>query len=63
LGLMIWVYFNVLVLDAFLLKGDPYALYKRAEPARVELQRTFSRVCLGEVRNSDVIVTSSVNLP
>lgn len=41
LWLVIWVDFNVLILDAFFLKGNPYTLDKGAKPARVELQRTL----------------------
>lgn len=50
LWLVIRVDFNVLVLDAFFFERNPYTLNKGTKPARVELQRTFSRVSLGEIR-------------
>lgn len=44
--LVVRIDLDVLVLDALLFQGDPRALDERAEPARVQLQRMFGRVCL-----------------
>lgn len=43
---MIWIYFDVLILDAFFLECDPNALNERAEPATIQLQRLLSRMRL-----------------
>lgn len=48
---MVWIYFDVLVWDAFLFERDPDALDEGAEPARVEFQIVLGRVCLGSVIN------------
>ena len=46
LWLMVGIDLDVLVRDALLLKRNPNALYKRTEPARVQLQRAFCGVGL-----------------
>jgi hypothetical protein len=39
---VVWVHFDVLVLDAFLFERDPDALDKGAKPARVEFEIMLS---------------------
>lgn len=43
---MVGVYFDVLVLDTLFFKRDPDALHEGAEPAAVEDEFSWGRMCL-----------------
>lgn len=58
--LVVWVHFNVLVLNTLLFERDPDALDEGTEPARVELQIVFGGVCLGVVNKVMHTLASSL---